>query len=242
MFSFFSPKKSSNTKALPVDIHSHLLPGLDDGVRSFDEAIEIIKIFEEQGYTKLITTPHIMSDTYRNDATTIHGKLNELKNELVSRKIDIQVEAAAEYYLDEALIHSIKTDQSLLTFGTNFLLFETNYLSEPYQMKDFIFQLLTKGYKPILAHPERYQYGIDDFEKMEDLRHRGVLFQINMLSLVGFYSKPVQVMAQRLIDRGWVDFLGSDFHNPIQAGYLTEIQKTKYYKKALELPLLNFSL
>ncbi|NJN40974.1 MAG: capsular biosynthesis protein [Flammeovirgaceae bacterium] len=242
MLSFFRSKKHLPLKTLTADIHSHLLPGLDDGVRDFQEALTIIRIFKEKGYKKLITTPHIMSDTYRNNAETISNKLEELRKVMTEERISLQVDAAAEYYLDETLIQQLHSNQTLLTFGNNYLLFETNYLSEPFQLKDFIFQLLTKGYKPILAHPERYQYLLDDFKKIEDLWHRGVLFQLNMLSLVGFYGKPTQLLAQKLIGLGWVNFLGSDFHNPIQASHLAGIQENKFYRRAIELPLLNYTL
>jgi len=222
---------------LGTDIHSHLLAGLDDGVKSLEEAESIIREFQNQGYTKLITTPHIMSDHYRNDPAIIRKKLTELQQHLSQKKIEVRIEAGAEYYLDEVLFKQVEQDQKLLTFGSNYLLFETNYLSEPYQLKDFLFKITTHGYKPVLAHPERYQYM--SIEKAEDLRNRGVLFQINILSLLGYYSKPIQSMAYKLIDRGWIDFLGSDCHNQIHIKLLARASKNKYFQKALDLPLLN---
>ncbi|HEY5825061.1 MAG TPA: CpsB/CapC family capsule biosynthesis tyrosine phosphatase [Cyclobacteriaceae bacterium] len=222
---------------LGTDMHSHLLAGLDDGVKSLEEAEVIIREFQNQGYTKLITTPHIMSDHYRNDPDIIKKKLAELQSHLAQKKIEIKIEAAAEYYLDEILLKQVAENHKLLTFGSSYLLFETNFLSEPYQLKDFIFKITTQGYKPVLAHPERYQYM--SLEKAEDLRNRGVLFQINMLSLIGHYSKPIQSMAYKFIDRGWIDFLGSDCHNQLHINLLAQVRKNKYFKKALDLPLLN---
>jgi tyrosine-protein phosphatase YwqE len=120
------------------------------------------------------------------------------------------------------------------------LLFETNFLSEPYFLKDFIFQASTQGYQLVLAHPERYGYMT--LSKAEDLKNRGVLFQLNSLSLGNYYSKPIQKMAQQLIDKSWINFLGSDCHTVLQASELEKTMKQKYYRKALELPLLNHTL
>lgn len=221
-------------------MHSHLLATLDDGVKTHAEALDIIKQFHQAGYSKLITTPHIMSDTYRNTPQSILSKLNELKTEISKAGIPVQVEAAAEYYLDETVMALLDSDSSLLTFSGSHVLFETNFYSEPYQLNDFIFKSIVKGYKPIMAHPERYTYMTP--EKAEDLFHRGVLMQVNSLSLIGFYGKSIQKLGQKLIDQKWVHLLGSDCHNLLQAQLQTEIMQDKYYRKALDLPLLNNQL
>ena len=119
-------------------------------------------------------------------------------------------------------------------------MFETNAVSEPLQLKEFVFALTSQGYKPILAHPERYQYMTLD--KADDLRCRGVLLQVNLLSLAGYYGPPMQKLAEKLIDRGWVDLLGSDCHNLEQISWLRKVQQTNLYHKATDLPLLNYSL
>jgi len=241
----FSIFKSSGKAFLPLvtDIHSHLLPALDDGVKTAEESWDIIRRFEDLGYRKLITTPHIMNDYYRNTPTGILEKKTELLEFLQAKNCVIQLEAAAEYYLDEALLHAVDNKESLLTFGSNkYLLFETNFLTEPYQLKDFIFKITTQRYKPVLAHPERYEYLNKNFDKLEDLRNRGVLFQLNLLSLIGFYNPSIQKMAEKMIDKGWVDFIGSDCHNEQYALLIEKAQRTKYFKKALELPLLNHTL
>ncbi len=239
MFSFFN-RKSKESLPLGTDIHSHLLAGIDDGVQSLEEAEAIIIEFQKLGYNKLITTPHIMSDRYHNDPGIIREKLKELQLHLSNRKIEMQIEAGAEYYLDEVLFNQVDTDQDLLTFGDRYFLFETNYLSEPYQFKEFVFKLTTQGYKPVLAHPERYHFMT--MEKAEDYRNRGVLLQVNILSLLGYYSKPVQSLAYKLVDKGWVDLLGSDCHHQTHIKSLALASKNKYFKKALDLPLLNRTL
>jgi tyrosine-protein phosphatase YwqE len=213
------------------------LPGLDDGVNDFDEALTVVRQLKDLGYQKLVTTPHIMSDTYRNDPAIIRSRLRELIEFLSENSMDIKIEAAAEYYFDSWLINEVEENRPLLTFGDNYLLFEMNYMTEPYQLKDFIFKVTTQGYKPVLAHPERYQFMT--LEKAEDLHHRGVLLQVNILSFMDYYSKPVRQMANHLVDRGWVDFLGSDCHNQRHATLIADAFNNKYVKKALGLPLLN---
>lgn len=225
-----------------VDVHSHLLPGLDDGVKTFEEACEIILQFQQIGYKKIITTPHIMSDMYKNTPDTIQLQLQALRNYLDEKGVQVEIEAAAEYYLDEYLVKTIETDQPVLTFGKKYLLFETNFISEPLDLKEFIFLATTKGYKPVLAHPERYLYLQDNLTKAQDLLDRGVLFQLNISSLTGYYSKPVQQAAHKLIDRGWVHLLGSDCHHLQQIHLTGKAQHLRYYQKALSLPLLNNSL
>jgi protein-tyrosine phosphatase len=173
------PTKSVNS--LRVDIHSHLLPGLDDGVQSYEESEDVILHFQKLGYRKLITSPHVMSDTYKNTAERILARLEKLRTYLKNQDIDIEIQAAAEYYLDEQVFRMIEDNQKMLTFGKNLLLFETNFLNEPFNMKEFIFLATTKGYKPVLAHPERYLYLQNNLDKAQDLLDRGVLFQINIL-------------------------------------------------------------
>jgi protein-tyrosine phosphatase len=240
VFSFFSKKPKLLEAPLRVDIHSHLIPAIDDGVPTLDHSLEVILRLQDAGYKKIVTTPHVISDTYKNTPESILGGLKKLKEFLNERKIEITIEAAAEYYLDTWLISEVNSGNQMLTFGDKFFLFEMNYVTEPYQLNDFIFSLSTKGYKPVLAHPERYQFMT--LAKAEDLRQRGVLLQINILSLIGFYSKPVQAMANKLVEKGYVDFLGSDCHSLRQASLIKEAHKNKYFKKALDLPLYNHTL
>jgi len=233
---------SKGVSPLRVDIHSHLLPGLDDGVQSYEESEDVILHFQKLGYRKLITSPHVMSDTYKNTTERILARLGKLRTYLKNQQIDVEIESAAEYYLDEQVFKMIEDNQKMLTFGKNLLLFETNFLNEPFNMREFIFLATTKGYKPVLAHPERYLYLQNNLGKAQDLLDRGVLFQVNISSITGFYSKIVQTTANKLIDRGWVHLLGSDCHHLQHVRLVEEAQQLKYFQKALALPLLNNSL
>ena len=238
---FRSVPKVPITSGLSVDIHSHFLPGLDDGVSSFEEAIQTLRYFIDRGYRKVVTSPHIMSDYYRNTPDTINLKLEELRLKIREHQLQIEIESAAEYYLDEGFVEKIKKGEKLMTFGENYLLFETSYLNKPNQLNTVIFDILSAGYKPILVHPERYQY-IEKFEDFEEIKNRGVLFQVNINSFTGHYSGMSRKFAEQLVDKQMVNFLGSDCHGPRHLKIMDEAFSTKYYKKALDLPLLNYSL
>lgn len=238
----FGRKKASPAPSLITDIHSHLLPGLDDGVENFDESITIIKGFKELGYRKLVVTPHVMSDYYRNTVQSIRSKTAELKEILVNQNIEMEIECAAEYYLDEQFMHKLESEEEILSFGDRFVLFETSFLNQPAYLFDAIFKMNTSGYKPVMAHPERYLYIHQNQNLITDIADRGVYFQVNLNSLSGYYSLPAKNVANKLINKGMVNFLGSDCHNRIHLEVLRKSIQTKLYQKALSLDLLNYSV
>ncbi len=242
MFNWFLKKETfQQSYPITVDIHSHLLPGIDDGAKSFEDSEKIIRKLMELGFTKLITSPHV-HELYRNSTETILGKLTELRTYLKEKEIDITIDTVAEYHVDEWLIHELNEQKPLLTFHGKHLLFETNFFAEPLVLNDFIFKISSQGYVPVLAHPERYLYLVNNVTRIEDLLARGVLFQLNTTSLAGLYGPVVEKLAKFLIDQRCVHLLGSDCHTLFQAETLQRSMKTKYYQKALSLPLLNHSL
>ena len=193
-----------------VDLHSHLIPGIDDGAKDLDDSVTIIKELINQGFSKIITTPHIMSDLYKNTPETIHSGLEILKRRLANDNIEIDISAAAEYYVDYDFEQRIGNEK-FLTFGEKYILIEFSFLEAPLNMYDIIFKLQLEGYVVVLAHPARYQYF--DLKDYESLINRGVLFQLNLLSLIGYYSNQVKTNAKLLIDNKFVSFVGTDCHN-----------------------------
>jgi tyrosine-protein phosphatase YwqE len=232
-----SPKKQ---KPLISDFHSHLIPGIDDGVKGYSAALEIIQELKKAGVRQVVTTPHISQHAYPNAAENILNQFASLREIVSQHAPEIDMQVAAEYYLDESFQQQLARKEPLLTFGRKHLLFETNYLSEPFQMKEVVFQLVTQGYRPMLAHPERYHFLT--VEKAADLRSRGVNLQLNLLSLIGFYSQPVQKLAEKLVDAKLINAVSSDFHQPAQAKLLSRVTGTKYFERALDLPLINFDI
>jgi tyrosine-protein phosphatase YwqE len=245
MFSFFKKKNDPNLNLsfLEVDMHSHLLPNLDDGLISMDDTIAFAKQLQDLGYKKLICTPHILPGVHDNSPELILPKLLEVKDAFTQNNIDIKIEAAAEYMVGPEFQESIEKGEQLLTFGDKHILIEMSYAFPSQNMAQVIFDLKIKGYKPILAHPERYNYYLGNYEIYEEFIGRGCLLQINLLSLTGFYGKPVQKAAEYLVKNNMISFIGTDMHH---AGHLemTKIlaTSTKFHRLAENLDLKNKSL
>jgi protein-tyrosine phosphatase len=242
MFSFLKKKETVPPTLLTADMHSHLLPGIDDGADTLEKSIELITYLAHLGYNKLITTPHIMGDFYRNTPEIIRQKLAEVQQAVLEKQIPVEIQAAAEYYLDEWLIEKLENSEPLLTFGKNFLLFETAFMSHPPQFNQVVFMLKTQGYQPVLAHPERYAAMQENFAKLERIAANGVLMQVNLNSLTGYYGKKAQTVAEKMIDLQMVHFAGTDTHSLKHISILSEVKETKYYGKLLSLNLLNHLL
>ncbi|MFD2246260.1 tyrosine-protein phosphatase [Pontibacter ruber] len=237
-----STAPEASLSVLGVDMHSHILPGLDDGADTLERSLELVQVMQELGYRKLIMTPHIMSDFYRNTPEGIRERLEVLKIAVKDAGIQMELDCAAEHYLDEGFLDKLENGEELLTFGDKYLLFETSFLNEPLNLREAIFKMRTFGYKPVLAHPERYTYFYGKFDELVALRDYGVLFQPNLNSLTGYYSPAARQVAEKLIDAGMVDFLGSDAHSLKHTNSLQKVLGCKYLQKALELPLLNNQL
>jgi protein-tyrosine phosphatase len=225
-----------------TDMHSHLIPGIDDGARTMEDSIAMIRRMHELGFKKLITTPHIQGEFYKNTPEIILDGLAKLKDAVAGRNIAVELEAAAEYLLDDAFEEKMNAGP-LLTFSNKFILVEMSYYSPNPNLKNLIFNLQVDGYKVILAHPERYTYWFNDFAKYDDLKDRGVYFQLNTVSLAGHYPEPVKKFAEKLIEKGMIDFVGSDMHN---MNYMKSMENSLKEKALARLigygKLLNKSL
>jgi len=197
---------------LKVDIHSHILPYLDDGAKDIQDSIILIERLYQLGYKRLIATPHIMSEGYKNSSKDIISMLELVKEEIIKRDIDIELLASAEYYMDDGLNRLIEKSD-ILTICNLYLLFETSYLNPPLNFKETIFQMRLKHYIPILAHPERYHYVADSYEILEEWRDLGILFQVEINSFTGYYGESALDIAIWLSEKGWIDFLATDAHS-----------------------------
>lgn len=242
-------RKSRSEEIMPLDLawmgsdmHSHLIPGIDDGSQSMEESVILIKRLKGYGLDKLIVTPHVMTEFYRNTPDIIHKGLDDLKKALELEGVEIKLEAAAEYYLDEIFLEKVIQGSELLTFGKNYILVETGFMSKPSMLLESFFKLEMEGYQPVFAHPERYLYLHHDLELLESMADRKIAFQMNLLSLTGYYSKPVKKFAERLIDEGLVKFVGTDCHNERYLDYMERLPDEKYYHKLKSLDLLNSTL
>ncbi len=202
-----------------TDLHSHLIPGVDDGSQNLKDSLNLAAALVDMGYKKIITTPHIMRDLYPNNRDIILSGYELLKSNLDKKGINVELEVAAEYYLDDHF-DQLLAKKELLTFGDNYVLFELAFMQEPMQLKKSIFEMQMAGYKPVLAHPERYPYWHNKIDKYHELHENDVKLQMNINSLTGHYSPQVQKVAEKISEQGVVSFIGSDFHNMGQLHYL----------------------
>src|SRR5687767_4622054 len=198
---------------LGADMHSHLIPGIDDGVPDVKSALQLIKGMVDLGYKKLITTPHIMWDMYKNTKEDILKGYEILQREVEEEKIDVEIIAAAEYFLDDYVKELLKKNEPLLTISQNMVLVEFSLAYEPMDLREILFEMQLQGYQPVIAHPERYIYPEKGRIFFEELKDSDYLFQLNILSLVGLYGKEPQKNAHWLVEKQFYDFAGTDIHN-----------------------------
>jgi tyrosine-protein phosphatase YwqE len=242
LFKRTTPESLQDLSKLITDVHSHLIPGIDDGSQSLDETLGMLLKFSELGYQRVITTPHVMSDQYRNTPEIILRGLEEVRAAVTEAGIPIQVDAAAEYYLDEFLTEKVEREE-ILTFGDNYLLFELSFTTPPNLLDNFIFSAKTRGYNPVIAHFERYPYYFSNpQEKLSDLRNKGVMIQLNALSLTGHYGPHIRKQAEWMVDHDFVDLVGTDAHRIQHLQLLNKLFSNKYFIKLMERDLLNKTL
>lgn len=239
---FFNIFKGEKPLELRVDLHSHILPEIDDGSKGMDESLEMLRTLVEIGYHKIIITPHIMAHPYNNSTAQIRLKLDQLKGAMAEHSIDVVVEVAAEYMLDSELFARIE-NKDILTFGENYLLFEISRFAMPPNLSELVHELKIAGYRLVLAHPERYLYFSSPQKTYTQLKQQGVLFQCDIGSFVGMYGKEAQLNAKLLGSLGMVDFLGSDIHTAKQAKMLqAALQKGELNHLTATNTLLNNTL
>jgi len=227
---------------LEVDLHSHLIPDIDDGVQSWDESLSILCQLNELGYKKVITTPHIIQNYYPNTPDKIRRGVVELNKKTAEIDLSISVEAGAEYYVDDHFAKQVKNKEEFLFFGDGYILIETPFMNKPLFLEETIFNLQANGFKPILAHPERYAYLQNNLELVHSLTALGLFMQVNISSLTGYYSKEAQKLAKYLIDTNQIHFLASDIHNQKHLNQVKKATKSKLFQRCRQLQLLNSTL
>lgn len=195
-----------------TDIHSHLLPGIDDGATDMANTAALIKTLQGYGFVNFITTPHILTGVWNNTASNILDREAYTTEALPKHGVSAPLKAAAEYLMDDTFLNLLKTEK-LLTLKDNYVLVEMSYLNPPIQLYDIIYELQLRDYKPVLAHPERYNFYAGKLPEYQKLKKAGCVFQLNLLSVTGYYGKGPLETAKKLLDAGMIDFTGSDVHH-----------------------------
>jgi len=229
LFDFWTYRNFPTPTPLQIDVHSHLIPGIDDGAKDIEESLILLYALEKIGYKKVITTPHIMADTYKNTTESIYKGLDILSQAAKEEGLHITIDAAAEYYLDYDFLSHLESG-SILSISNKYILCETSYFVKPLQFDKMIEAIMEAGYIPLLAHPERYRY-IQDYNEYKMLKERGIYFQVNINSFGGHYGKEAKRKAIFLSQNGMIDFLGSDIHHLRQVQMLRQVQQQVVYKK-----------
>ena len=245
MFSFWKKGKEGrfDYSLLKTDMHSHLIPGIDDGAPDLDASVQLIKGMSALGYKKLITTPHIMWDMYKNTREDILLRYEILLQRIKEENIDVTIGVAAEYFLDNYVKNLLANKEQLLTVKDNLVLVEFSMASESIDLKEILFEMQLLGYQPVIAHPERYSYHERNMEFFEILKSSGYWFQLNILSLGGYYGKSAKKLAHYFIKNNYYEFAGTDLHNQHHLTMLSDPSITTELKRLLDSgKLLNMDL
>jgi tyrosine-protein phosphatase YwqE len=212
MFNFFKKSKTPGKLWFKTDIHCHVVPGVDDGSPDARESVNLIEYMQDWGIERIIASPHVTQVTFENTPETIAYAMVKLSEELQRRSNTIDFSNSAEYRIDDFFKSQIEANQ-LMPYPNSYLLIENAFVQEPLQLDQLVFDLQVKGFRPILAHPERYSYYYGRRDRYRALHNAGLNFQINLLSLAGFYGKTEKQVAEQLIEDNLVDFVGTDLHN-----------------------------
>jgi protein-tyrosine phosphatase len=243
MFSFFKKKEVAITFTgkLPVslDIHSHILPGIDDGSPDIETSLELLQGLYDLGIRRSIATPHIIGDLYRNSPETINNALEKLRTAAKKAKIHIQLSAAAEYMIDDYFLGLLKSKTPLLTLHKNIVLTEISYSTPPVNLDLITESILEQGYKPILAHPERYSFYHRTPDEYHRLKEMGFILQVNLLSLTGYYGNGVKKAAQFILQKGLASLVGTDLHHHYHLNALSDPKNLLAIQRTLGTKVYN---
>lgn len=227
MFNFFRSKpKEPAQLCFKTDIHCHVVPGVDDGSPDAGTSVDLIERMQRWGIERIFASPHVTQYTFENSPATIEPAMEELRAELKRRGNNIFIDHGAEYRIDDLFNNILTSGQTLMHLPDKYLLIENSFMQESWHLDELVFDLLVKGYRPILAHPERYLYYANKKKRYEELHNAGLLFQINLLSLAGAYGKSETKLAEYLIKQGFVDFIGTDLHKASHADRIDEYLTT----------------
>lgn len=223
-----------------VDIHSHILHGLDDGAKDIVDTKFLIESMKELGFDKIITTPHTTPLVWENSKESILSKLEQVRQEIPVLSEAVSLHAASEYLMDDSFLNRLESEQ-LLTLKENIVLVEMSYINPPINLYDILFKLISLGYQPVLAHPERYNFYSKDYDSFKKLKKSGCLFQLNLLSVTGYYGDRISEISDYLIKENMYDFVGSDIHHEKHISGFNSKVKIKNFSK-LESLFKNNSL
>jgi len=226
-----SKKDVINLSHIGLDLHSHIIPGIDDGVETVEDALIMVQKLQELGYRHIFTTPHIMWDCYKNTPEIILAGLKDVRHAAEKANLSIKIDAAAEYFIDEHFMELLSTGGDILTLPGNRVLVELPYSTPLMNTSETLFYIIEKGYRPVLAHPERYTYFYSDPTIYQKLCDQGCELQVNILSLGNYYGENVHKMADWLLRHKLISFIGTDSHRLQHLDLIYKSDKHGWLKK-----------
>lgn len=243
MFSFFKRKPSSPSLSFSLgfmesDWHCHLLPGIDDGSPDENVTLEMLHEYVQLGIKKIVATPHVRADYFKNTVDTIQAAAAKTNALITTHSLPLTLEASAEYYADENFLQLIN-DNQLLPIENQYILFEFSMQAPSLWTSKLIDKIHQKGYTPLLAHPERYRYWHGKPREWQQLKDRGVYFQLNLLSLLGQYGSAERKTAEQLLEKDYYEALGTDAHGLHHLQKLKDVHRNPHFDSLQQLPLLN---
>jgi protein-tyrosine phosphatase len=234
---FFQSKKTiplyTGFSWLAQDIHSHILPGLDDGSPDVETSLQLLQSLSDVGIHKFICTPHVIGDMYRNTPETINGALSKLRNAIKQNAMSMEISAGAEYMLDDHFLELLRKKEPLMKLTKNYILTELSYSTAPEKLEKISFEININNYLPLMAHPERYPYYHKNYDAYFRMKELGFLLQVNLLSLTGYYGKNVAKAAKFILENKLADFVGTDLHHFNHLNVLTDTKSIALFEKYL---------
>jgi tyrosine-protein phosphatase YwqE len=218
---------------LAQDIHSHILPGLDDGSPDVETSLQLLQSLSDAGIHKFICTPHVIGDMYRNTPETINQALSKLRNAVQQNGMSMEINAGAEYMLDDHFLELLRKKEPLMKLTKNYILTELSYSTAPEKLEKISFEININNYLPLMAHPERYPYYHKNYDAYYRLKELGFLLQVNLLSLTGYYGKNVAKAAKFILENKLADFVGTDLHHFNHLNVLTDTKSISLFEKYL---------
>ncbi len=233
MFNFFRKSKKNVNLFYNTDVHCHILPGVDHGSQSVEQSLEMLKAEMDMGISRVMCTSHVTAETFENTPESLTAAYNTLCEAVKREGLDIELYASAEYRIDEYWDQQYAAGK-ILPMPGKFILMENSFQQELLQLDELMFDLMVKGYRPILAHPERYGYYSHRRQRLDQLHGAGVKFQVNLLSLAGYFGQGPRDTAMWLVKHGLVDMLGTDMHDMNHAQVIQDYLRSKDWRKVVK--------
>ncbi len=230
LLDIFRNKKEQVKLFYNTDIHCHILPGVDHGSRSIEDSLDMLQAEMEMGVNRVILTSHVTAVTFENTRESLMDAFLKLQDAVTDAGLDIQLFLSAEYRMDEYFDKEYAADH-LIPMPGNHILLENSFQQELMNLDDLLFDMQVKGYKTILAHPERYPYYSRRRKRYEQLHNAGAKFQVNILSFTGYFGEEARESALWFVRDGMIDYLGSDMHNVKHAHIIMDYIKSKEWRK-----------